>query len=213
MPTSQIFSWKDGAGWLVLSGGNESTSAVRALALERMAADGALACVSFGNSNDDEVLEDLQDLGAPAGYMVDVLAEADDTIREQLGNAAMAVISWEGDAATLRSNLTGAAIAGLEIAYRQGAVILAEGNAAAVFGAHLSDGVGFGWLEHGFVVPGLESAAESADVRRMIVEQPQVIVVGPLVGAAITFGGDGTLETWGNRQVTIALGNAYTSGE
>lgn len=212
MPTSQIFTWKDGAGWLVLSGGNEATSAVRALALERMAADGAVAVVAFGNPNDDALLEDLADLGAPAGYLVDVLAEDDDTIRKQLGDAALVMLSWDGDVATLRSNLAGAAIAGLEAAYGRGAVILAEGQAAAVFGAHLGHEAGFAWLQNSYIVPGLASAAASAEVRRMITEQPQVIVVGPQVGAAIVFGGDGTLETVGSRQVTIALGNAYTSG-
>jgi hypothetical protein len=212
MPTSQIFTWKEGAGWLVLSGGQEETSAVRATAIERIAADGAVAVVSFGSPSDDKVLDDLQDLGAPAGYLVDVLAEDDDTIRKQLGDAAMVVVSWAGDPAGLRSNLLGAGIEGLETAYGQGAVILAEGRGAAVFGTHLNGGVGFGWLENGYVVPGLESAAESAEVRRMVAEQPQVIVVGPLVGSAIAFGGNGTLETWGERQVTIALGNAYTSG-
>lgn len=213
MPTSQIFTWRDGAGWLVLSGGNEPTSAIRALSLERMAADGAVACVSFGNPNDDSILDDLQDLGAPAGYLVDVLAEDDETIRKQLGDAAMVVISWDGDAEALRSNLAGAAIEGLEAAYAQGALILAEGQAASVFGAHLDeDKPGFGWLEHGYIVPGLESAAASAEVRRIVIAQPQVIVVGPLVGAAMALGGMGTLETWGSRQVTIALGNAYTSG-
>jgi hypothetical protein len=211
MPSSNIFSWKDGLGWLVLSGGNEPTGAVRASAIERIAADGALACISFGGDDDDLILNDLQDLGAPTGYLVDVISEDDDTILDQLGAASLIAISHNVAPSQIRSNLIGAPLEAIQTAYERGAVILAEAQAATVFGAYLPDGKGFGWLSNSYVVPGLGSAAESDEVRRMVADYPDVIIMAPAVGAAMVFGGNGTLETWGNQQVTIALGNAYTS--
>ncbi|MEO0562280.1 MAG: hypothetical protein AAF125_09200 [Chloroflexota bacterium] len=211
MPTSNIFTWKDGAGWLVLSGGADGSGSVRAAALERIAADGALVCLSFGGVDDDAVLDDLAELGGPAGYLVNVLTEDDATIRNQIGEASMVIISADLTSNTVRSNLMGAAIEGLELAYGGGAVILAEGEASSVFGSYMPDSDGFEWLERGFVQAGVTSAAESEMVREMVVRQPDVIVLGLALGAAMVFGGTGSVETWGNQQVTITLGNAYTS--
>jgi hypothetical protein len=61
-------------------------------------------------------------------------------------------------------------------------------------------------------VPGVESAAQSEQIRQVVVERPDVVVLGLPTGSALAFGGDGTLESWGEAQPTIALGNAYTSG-
>ena len=61
-----------GSGKLGLPG-----NAIVAFALAKAAADGGLAFVSLGGGMDaaEHVLYDLEDLGAPAGYIVDVTAE------------------------------------------------------------------------------------------------------------------------------------------
>ncbi len=210
MPTNNIFTWKDGHGWLVLSGGAVAGGPIRAAALERIAADGPLVCLSLGSEKDEALLNDLQELGAPAGYLVNILTEDDPTIREQISSASLVVLPVSTDAAQLRSALVGAAIEGLATAYQRGAVILTEGPAAPVLGAYIPTPDGFGWVEHALIVPGLMSAAESELVRRMISQQPDVIVIGPAVGSALVLGGDGSIQSWGKQQITITLGNAYT---
>ncbi len=216
MPTQNIFQWRDGRGWLVFSGGTEPTGAVRATAIERTSADGGLAVLVAGGDPTaaDDALTDMQELGAPAGYLVDVLTEDDDTIRERVGDAGIVLVSSATPPRELRSNILGAAADGLATAYERGAVLLLEGQAAALFGAYiLDDGTvtdGLAWLEHIAVLPGMTSAAESPAAQAINTQQPAAVAVGVAVGAALALGGDGTVETWGSGQITIALGSAYT---
>ncbi len=216
MPSQNVFTWKDGRGWLVLSGGTEPTGAVRANAIGRAAVGEVVASIviSGEQTTNDDVLADLQELGAPAGYVVNALTEDDDSIRQQLKEAGLIVLSSTAPPRELRSVLLGAALDGVTEAYERGAVILAEGTAASVFGAYLIDGEhivdGLGWLERGFIAPGVTSAANSADVQWITGKQPDIVVVGMGVGSALALGGAGVVETWGSKQITIALGSAYT---
>lgn len=215
MPTQNIFRWKDGLGWLVFSGGADASGEVRAMAIERASADGGLAVLSIGGATAaDDALNDMQELGAPSGYLVDVLTEDDDTIRQRIGEAGIVLISSELPPRELRSSLLGAAIDGITTAYDRGAILLFENEVAAVFGTHVVDGdavgSGFEWLQHIAVVPGMESAAESAVAKAIAGQQPEAVIVGINVGSALALGGDGTVETWGNKEITIALGSAYT---
>jgi len=216
VPSQNVFTWKDGQGWLVLSGGPEPTGAVRATAIERAAVGELVASIVISGEQtaNDDVLDDLQELGAPTGYVVNALTEDDDTIKQQLKDAGLIALSTSAPAREVRSALLGAALDGITEAYARGAVILAEGTAAAVFGAYILDGErvvdGVNWLEHGFVAPGVTSAADSGDVQWVVSQQPDVIVVGVGVGSALALGGAGIVETWGHKQITIALGSAYT---
>lgn len=215
MPSQNIFQWKDGRGWLVFSGGNDATGAVRATAIERASADGGLAVLVMGDAvAADDALQDMQELGAPAGYLVDVLTEDDDTIRQRIGEAGIVLLSSDSPPNELRSGLLGAAIEGVETAYERGAIIALEDQAAAVFSTYFlageAVGAGFEWLQHIAVVPGMTSAAESPIAQAITAQQPEAVVVGIGEGAALALGGDGTVETWGNKAITIALGSAYT---
>src|ERR1700754_3985200 len=94
MARNNVLQWRDGRGWLVLSGGHIPESDVRAQAIGHIDADGGVAYISFGsNAETTEVLmNDLQDLGAPPGFFVDVLSEDDETIRSKIGEARLVVV-------------------------------------------------------------------------------------------------------------------------
>jgi hypothetical protein len=197
-----------GRGWLVLAGGDARDSGeVRALALRKLKPDGHVAYVSLGES-DDAMIDDLADLGAPAGYQVDVLREDDDTIRDLINEAALVVLPPNYSARELRAVIAGAAVEAIMTAYDEGAVILAEGPAATVFGAIFvdSDGTpqeGLQWLEGAVILSGIASITESEQARALLSSQTATVAVGLASDAALALGPEGLVETIGS--VTIAL--------
>jgi hypothetical protein len=215
MASNAILRWIDGRGWLVLSASNNDE--VRAMVLARASADGGVAYVSMGGVEAENVLADMEDLGASSGYLVDVLAEDDATIRQKLGEAGVIVIAAEVDVLDARDGLMGSAISGIRDAFANGAVVLAEGECAAVFGAWvmLDSGKiisGLDWLESALVLPGVTSVGESDKAKTVLNAQPAAIAVGIGLGSALVLGPDGEVETWGNKQVTVALGRDYSAG-
>lgn len=206
-----MFQWLDGRGWIVLSGGADEGGEVRAAALSRSSADGGVACIALSSDPGaaDYLLDDVADLGAPSGYVVDVAAEDDQTVQAKLVEAGIIVIQTDGTAESVRSALKGAAIEGIQIAYQNGAVVLAEGACAAAFGGYIpapEGGLtpGLGWLADALILPDVESVA--AEAKPLLGMQPTGIAVGIGVGSALAFGPDGQVETWGRGQVTVALG-------
>jgi hypothetical protein len=220
MATHQILQWRDGRGWLVLAGGPNDD--VRAAALARMAADGVVAYVALGGGTAgqrtpaEHVQDDMQDLGAPTGYIVDVLAEDDETLTSRLTDAALVVISGGHDAHAVRNGLQGAALAGLQTAFANGAVMLLEGAAAAAFGSglltndgELSEHAGFDWLQHSMILPAVTSVQDTPSAKRALQTQPERLIVGLGTDSALALGPDGQVEVWGGQVVTIALGVQY----
>ncbi len=207
MPAQSIFRWRDGRGWLILSGGDSDE--VRALALGRAAADGAVACVSL-SGDPDRLLDDIADLGAPSGYQVDVFGEDDETLQDKLAQAGMIVITGGDSPAEVRGALRGSPLDGIEAAYANGAILLLEGHAATAFGAWIIDSeieAGLEWLEGAAVLTGVDQAAVYA--LPVFEAQPTAIAVAIMPGSALALGPDGQIEKWGEQQVTVALGPAY----
>jgi hypothetical protein len=209
MASNNVLRWKDGRGWLVLSGG--ASSDIRAQALSLSAADGGVAYIG---GQAEQALDDMEDLGAPSGYLVDVMAEDDETVQKRIADAGMVVISGEGSARDARSSLMGAAAQGIEAAFGNGAIILAEGQSAAVFGAWVAveDGgmaSGLDWLDNGLIMPAVTSLTDSEAAREALAKEPAAIVVGIGAGSALALGPDGEVETWGKKQVAVALGRNY----
>lgn len=209
MPAFSVFQWRDGRGWLVLAGAGRDE--IRAQALSRSAADGALAVVALAPLAADELLDDLEDLGAPAGYVVDVIAESDDEILQKLGEAGVVAVAATGDPDAVRSALAGAAIEALDQAFQNGAVVLAEGAAAQALGAWLlSDGVapdGFAWLENAVIELGPPPVGGEA--MAVLDSHPDGLAIAVAEDAAVAFGPDGQVELWGSRRVAITLGAAW----
>ena len=112
----------------------------------------------------------------------------------------------------MRGALRGAALEGIQAAYANGAVILLEGFSA--IGVRLvadrRDEVeaGLEWLIGAAVLTGVErrGALRQADLLR---RSRRAIAVAIMPGSALALGPDGQIETWGEREVTIALGPAY----
>ncbi|MBW4436116.1 MAG: hypothetical protein KME04_03215 [Pleurocapsa minor GSE-CHR-MK-17-07R] len=213
MPRFTVFSWREGAGTLVLSGAPGDD--VRATVLMRNVADGAVACVFIGSDPGaaDAMLDDLEDLGAPSGYLVDVLSEDDDLVRDRIGEASIIVINSYLGPNEVRSAMTGAAYAGLEAAYANGAIILAEGSACAMFGDAVVDGEvrdGFAWLEGALIAAGgtLDDLREYG--AQVLIEYPEKFMLLLGSGGALAFSADGRVETWGDGEVTIQLGAKFS---
>ncbi len=216
MAQHTVLQWLDGRGWLVLSGGHVAGSQVRAQALGRVAADGGVAYISLGSGSNlgEKALADLDDLGAPPGYLVDVISEDDQTIQARLSDACMIVIEAGSSLDEMRSALLGAAADGIQVAYEHGAIILVEGLSASVFGAwvYLQTGkitTGLDWLHNALIVPGVTAIADSQAGREVLAAQPGAIAIGIGSGSALALGPDGEVEIWGERQVTITLGRGF----
>ena len=215
MSADTILNWIEGSGWLVLSSEPTLDAEVRALALSRTKAEGGVAYIGMTMDDADDVMEDMADLGAPTGYFVNILTEDDESIRTQLAEASMIVISGEHTADALLDALQGAALEGLRSAYELGAVILAETVAATVFGSImvLSAGrtaTGLGWLEDSIIVTDVASVAESPEARAVLESHSAGIAVGIGDESALVLGPGGVVEAWGQKIITIALGGAIS---
>jgi hypothetical protein len=218
MAKNQVLSWVDGSGWLVLSGGPVSLGDVRAAALTRIAVEGGVAYIGINEHDNEELIDDMGELGAPTGYLVNVMAEDDDTVRQQLTNAALVVVPGNFDLATLRGGLLGAAIEGIEAAFKRGAVILVEGSATMLFGKVVQTDSGnllegLDWVRNALIIPAITSISESPQARDLLASKQAGIAIGIGVGSALVLGPDATIELWGQKQVTLALGAAPPNAE
>ena len=207
----QILRWPDGPGWLVLSSGLENPANimddVRAAALTRISIDGGLAYVGIRESDHDDLLDAMADLGAPTGYFVNIMIEDDDTIRDLLENAGMILLTSNIDVERLRSGLMGAAMEGLASAFARGSVILAEGDAIRLFGAIVDDTTpGFEWLERSIILPNVASIGDVSFAKQLLESAAIQIAVGVGENSALVLGPEKRIETWGDGHITVVLG-------
>lgn len=207
-----ILRWPAGQGWLVLSGGSDELSTIRAQVLRKAKPEGEVAYIGLSVDDADDIMEDMAELGAPTGYLVDIVTEDDDTIHSELKDVAVIVLTDEHPPSEVHSALKGAALNAIRAAYEAGAVILAEGSSASLFGGvYVSEAdeavTGVNWLENAYIVPEMTSMQQSELARSALVTQSATIVVGIGVGSALALGPGGLVETWGQRQVSIGLGS------
>ncbi len=213
MSRSSVLEWPDARGWLVLAGGPDS--AVRGRAIQRMGAGGVVVYINTGHGS-DSIQEDMDDLGAPTGYTLDILTEDDETIQQQMADANLIVMGGEDSATDIRSAVIGPVATAIKQGLERGAVLLCEGNAAAIWGTWMVDEAGTAlpgleWLPRSIVVPGVTSAAENPMATRLLAEHPNALLIGPGHTSALALGPDGSVEAWGARQVMIALGREYVT--
>ncbi len=193
MPHANIFGWRDGAGWIVLSGGGAPGNEIEALALTRLPPGDPVAYIWAADSAEsaDLHLAALDEAGAPTGYLVDVQAEDDDTIGEQLAQAGMIILGDGPDIGALRGGIAGAALDGMAQAHarrldpgdRRGR----SGTRSKVSGGE-SPRAGFSWLEKAILVPGY-SAERDAEAALRIDPASGLVRVGdqPRFGAGVGF--------------------------
>lgn len=223
MHQSSIFQWREALGWLVLSGGGDylkgETEAIDARMLTRGAADGPLVYINAADPDleaAEQYLTYLDDLGGRSGYIIDIISEDDVTLKTKLGEAGVIIIGDGPDRSRLFNSLHGAAIEGIEQAFEQGALIMGIGIGATVFGEWVlsldSDNTadGFSWLTRAAIIGGTPSPEEKLKLKALLHSNPIAYGLGIWAGSALTLGPAGNVELWGNQQISISLGKAYT---
>ena len=128
------FNWRSANGWIVLSGHADYLSEIRARALSRAIAGGAIAYISLADDMGDALMDDMAELGATTGYLVDLEENDNNEVYERLSTAAMIVLQADGAADLLMQLLRRTAVHALKEALNRGGLILFEGDAAAVAG-------------------------------------------------------------------------------
>jgi peptidase E len=222
MPQVNIFRWRAGSGWLVLSGGGSWQSGdvldIEARMLGCTLSQGPIAYIWAAGDIEaaDHHMDALRDLGARTGYLVDILTESDDVLFQRLSEAGVIILGGGVQQQVLRDALVGVALRGLEEAFDRGATIYAVGESAAVLGAFVgTDNLtadGFHWLAGAIIMAGY--TAEQADhLRTRVHKHPDSYGLGLGEGAALALGPRGEVETWGNRAITVSLGQQYGPGD
>jgi hypothetical protein len=215
MSTQTGLEWIAGDGWLVLTGEHDETSELRAQALHRIGLDRGFAYLGLDEAAGDAEIADFEDLGAPTGYLVNILTEDDDTIRANLRDVGLIVIDTQADPRRMLDALRGAAADAVREAYERGALVLAEGPVAQVFGAcWLSETgslhEGLNWISETLILPGV---GEQADVREIVApvfaRRPRTLALGISNGSALALGPGATLEVWGDNPVALTLGPGF----
>ena len=206
------FSWQAANGWLVLSGSADSLGEIRARALSRCDASGAIAYISFADDLGDALMDDMAELGAASGYLVALEAGDNNEIYERLNSAAMIVIEAGGAGGELCRLIRRTAIHAMKDAFHRGSLILLEGAAAACAGEFMLDAAGqtaagLGFVQNALIAADTLSVSENAMLRAARLQMPDAAFIGLAPGAALALGPDRAIETWGERQVSISLGN------
>jgi hypothetical protein len=223
MPQANVFRWRDGGGWLVLSGGgtwdSDDNASVEAAMLTHTHSQAPIAYIWAAGDVEaaDRHMDALRELGARTGYLVDILTEDDQTLARQLSEAGVIILGDGPRRGVLRNALTGTALRSIEEAFDRGATLYAVGQAAAVLGADVvqDDGIvaGFNWLAQSLILPDY-SGAQAARMHSWLIQHPGGYGLGLGQGAALAFGPRGELEVWGNAAaITISLGRDYQPGQ
>lgn len=214
MPQASLFHWIEGNGQLVIAPGTTGSTDIRAQAVSQAPSGGPLVCAMVNGlgAAADALLDDLEQLGAPAGYVVDLVTEDDETIETALREASIIVVESGRDIETARSALLGAAQRGIRQAYEQGAVVLAEGTSALLFGEWVlrQDGTvteGLGWLSEALIVPITDGLSDR--VKPLLAERPYGYAVGISGNTALALGPNARVSVWGEKQVGVTLGTKY----
>lgn len=223
MPQANIFRWRAGNGWIVLSGGGppdaDDNLAIEAGVLTRTVSQGPIAYVWAARDIEaaDKHMDSLRELGARTGYLIDILTEDDDTLSRQLREAGVIILGDGPRVAVLRDALVGVAWRAIEESFSRGATLYVAGQSAAIMGAYMipddtagdapSDGAG--WLADALILPGY-APDQADDLRDHVAQLPDGgYGLGIGAGAALALGPDGSVEVWGNTQITVSLGRSY----
>lgn len=212
MPTRGLLTWPEGLGWLILSGGDTDGSPLRAQALARASAGGALY-ISLAADEGEALQEDFDDLGAPAGYVLD-LNDDPETLLKQMHEAAIIVVEGGDSLDDAYEALSGTPLEGLRDAYARGSVLLFEGMAVNLLGkwAMTDEGEvldGIEWIPNTFIEPGVSTIEDSPAIQAILLEEDSALGVAIGQGSALALGGAGQLEAWGEEDVVVAMGRAY----
>lgn len=207
--------WIAGDGWLVFTGEHDDTSELRAQTLHRIGLARGFAYLGLNEAAGDEEIADFEDLGAPTGYLVNILIEDDETIRRNLRDVGLIVIDSQADPRRMLDALRGAAAEAVQDAYEQGALVLAEGPVAQIFGAcWLSETgslhEGLNWITDTMILPGIGEQVRVREIAAPVFERrPRTLALGLSNGSALALGPGATLEVWGDQPVALTMGPGF----
>ena len=203
--------WPESNGWLALSGSPGPRSEIRAQALSRANANGVIACVSLADDMGDDLMDDLAELGAPTGYLVDLQEGDSSEIYERLSTASMIVIEPGQDILRLKRLMSQTAVHALKEALDRRALVLFEGLAATLAGEYLAlpGGdltKGLKFVHNACIAVNASSAMKTPAAQTIHRAHPKAVLIAIARGAALALGPNQRIETWGQPQITFALG-------
>lgn len=204
--------WLESYGWLVLSGSADPHSEIRALALSRCNASGAVAYVSLAEDFGDALMDDLAELGAPSGYLVDLEDQDNNEIHQRLSGTGMIVIEAGDDIHRLKRLMTQTVVHAMKEALQDGALVLFEGLAATLAGSYYLDPSGkvaraLKMVEDVYVAVDVNSFLATETAQLVFQKRPDAVGLAIDKGSALVLGPDGHIETWGDKEITFSLGD------
>lgn len=219
MPQTNIFRWRGIRGWIVLSGGGAVDTAdvlnIEAAMLRHTISQGPIAYIWAASDLEtaDRHMDSLRELGARTGYLLDIITEDDATLKQQLSEAGVIILGDGPDYAVLRDALVGLPWQAIEDSMNRGATLYVVGQSAAMMGQLALEGddltAGTGWLSDAIILPGYTSD-QAEQLRDAVLRLPQGgYGLGISEGAALALGPNGTVEVWGNGQITVSLGQNF----
>lgn len=213
MPQVSILHWRDGSGWLVLSGGGDflkdETLDIDTQVLSRTISHGHLALLWSATDIEaaDRYLEYLRDLGGRTGFLLDIAGENPEDIQEQLEDVGIIILMDGAQPERLQEALPAIRYS-LEKAHNNGATIYAQGRIAASFAAWVLTPrglqLGFSWLEKALLVA---PYSDPEPLKTWLqTSLPDSYGIGIGTGSALALSPMGAVEIWGRQAVNILLG-------
>jgi cyanophycinase-like exopeptidase len=183
-----------------------------------------------GRERGQLVVEQMEELGGPVGYVAPIFSRADAGDPKNVRRLTQAGIIYLGGGSAQKlvetlavpsAAVPSAAARGtatldaLAAAFAAGAVIIAEGEAACALGAWglCADGViraGWDWLPDTLIRPAFDDSAATA-LRDAIKSRPECLGLGIPPGVALALGPENQVQTLSasGKQVTVVLGPRF----
>jgi cyanophycinase-like exopeptidase len=158
------------------------------------------------------LLEYLEDLGGPSGYIVPIHRTADAQRQENCQLLAEAGLIYIDDGPDLHQLVDilqdSPALAAIAQAFSMGAAVLGKGAGAAALGAWITDPerAAWNWLPNIIVKPHFTDSSTSPKLRKLLEIHPSCLGLGIPDGVALALGPDGRVETIGAGKATVILG-------
>jgi cyanophycinase-like exopeptidase len=217
--------WRDGRGWLVLTGGGKpkDISHILRAAIDAMSDESPVVFVPTASAapegdydTSQRILAQIKTLGGPAGYMAPIFTHTDATDLRNVRRLAQAGLVYLGDGQAQRLITTLSdtpTLDALAAAYEAGAVVVAAGAAACALGArglYEQEMVGWGWLPDALICPHF---VEASTLREAIKAHPECLGLGIPNDTALALGPDSQVQTLSasGQQVTVVLGYRFRS--
>jgi hypothetical protein len=213
MPQNSILRWRDGKGWLILSGGGDPTSEhgldITALALARNSLGESIAYLYTAPEAEaaETHLEMLNSMGAPTGYLIDPVNDDPDESAELLADAGLIILGDSAEPDRLLEGLNSPLLRAIDNAFQRGAHIWGIGAGAAVLGGFTEVGVGLGWVIGAVVVPRFGDQDSSYVMLAIQNEAPDSYGLGIDGDSALALGPTGLVQRWGAGQITLRVFN------